>query len=218
MSGSLGDVVRQLRQVIVELDQAAVTAKHAQAGAEQAHGLYSEAARGTDHPQTNRAINESRTAAEKAGKSARLLAEAASAFTEYVNHIAPGSAPPRSSAPEASPAGERLMSPAGGHRQLSNKLLGRIASVKNADDGLQNVEKVAETIQEAAGSGGVAVQRSAEPAIRAAEAPRATAGDALLAAFTVAIMGIKGAEVAARLRDKAKTKKRREDQEGNNDG
>jgi hypothetical protein len=54
------------------------------------------------------------------------------------------------------------------------------------------------------GKGSVAVPRSPEPAIRPAETPHATPGGALLAAFTLAIMGIKGAEVAARLRNKVR--------------
>jgi hypothetical protein len=107
MSVSVGDVVAELRAVLDRLDSAAITATRAQADAEQAHRLYSEAAQGTDHPRIRQAVVDSRTAGEKAGKMARLVADAADHLTAYVNAIAPGSMPDRTSV--AGPSGEELV-------------------------------------------------------------------------------------------------------------
>ncbi|AVT37280.1 hypothetical protein [Plantactinospora sp. BB1] len=203
---SVGEVVAQFRTVLGLIDETAVTAKRAQEQAQKAFTAYTEASRGTSDRLMRTAVVDSRTAGEKAGKTARLLSEAAEHFTAYINAIAPGTLPPRSSAPEADASGDRILATTAGQGALSSKLLGRTASVPNADDGLQHAKKIATAIKDATGSGGVAVPKSPQPAIRAAKTQDASAGDALLAAFTVALLGIKGAEVAARLRSKARTK------------
>ncbi|MGX7670212.1 hypothetical protein [Plantactinospora sp. DSM 117369] len=216
---SVGDVVAQFRTVLSQIDQAAVTAKHAQEQAEKAHATYTEVARGTADRSMRKAVVDSRTAGEKAGKTARLLAEAAEHFTAYVNIISPGTVPPRSSAPEAEASGEQVLAAAAGQGSLSSKLLGRTATVRNADDGLQHAKKIATAIKDAAGSGGVAVPKSPQPSITAAKTQDTAAGDTLLAAFTVALLGIKGAEVAARIRSKARAKRDQgKEQKGNDDG
>ncbi|MEV4760095.1 hypothetical protein AB0J86_34035 [Micromonospora sp. NPDC049559] len=218
MSGDLGEVIRQLLRVIGELDRAAVTAGRARDQAEQALAALTEAAQGTNDPAANQAITEARTAAEKAGKSARLFAEAAGAFAEYANVIVPGSAPTRTSTPRSLPDGQALASSTGPGGPLSSRLFRRMTSVPNADDGLQHASKLASAIQDAAGKGATAVPRSPDPIIRAAETRGGSAGDALLAAFTLALLGVKGAEVAGRLRKKVQADRRSKKQEGDTNG
>ncbi|MEN3608240.1 hypothetical protein AAH979_01705 [Plantactinospora sp. ZYX-F-223] len=208
---SIGDVVAGFRTVIGIIDEAAVTAKRAAENARQAQAEYTEASHGTDDRSMRKAVVDTRTAAEKAGKTARLLSEAAEHFTTYVNIIAPGTVPPRSSAPEATPGGDKLAAAGLDQGPLSAKLLGRTAAVRNADDGLQHAKKVATAIQNATGSGGVAVAKTPKPVIRSAKTESATAGDALLAAFALTLLGIKGAEVAAKIRRKARAKEDHQD-------
>ncbi len=217
MTATIGQVVRQLCAAITELDQAAVTADQAREVAERAHARYNEAAQGTAHPRANGAKHQAQLAVDKAGRTARLLAMAAIALTRYVNHIAPGTLPDRS-APDATPSGTQIAKTSTGRGPLSRKLLGRTTAVENADDGLQHAKKIADAIQDAAGAGGVVARRSAEPVIQAASQQGATAGDALLASLTLAIMGLKGAELAASLRRKLKTAQDRPNRDGDKHG
>jgi hypothetical protein len=109
MTSSMADVLAQLREVLGVIDHAAVAALRAQTDAHEARHAYQEAGTGTKHTHINQAITQARTAGEKAGKVARLLAEAASAYADYINTIAPGTVPARHSAPEAMPSGEILL-------------------------------------------------------------------------------------------------------------
>ncbi|MEU7752130.1 hypothetical protein AB0B57_19905 [Micromonospora sp. NPDC049101] len=109
MSGSLGDVVAQLRSAIDTLQSAAVVAHRAQSDAEEANAHYAQAARGTRHPELTGAVTESKTAGEKAGKLARLISEAADRIGDYSNVIAPGSAPATQPSDSATPSGEDLL-------------------------------------------------------------------------------------------------------------
>lgn len=113
MTDALGEVLAHLRQLIGVADEAAVLAQRAQADAQEAQDAYVEAGIGSSRPDIRKANADARTAAEKAGKTARLLAEAASAFTDYINIIVPGTVSARHSAPEAMPTGERLAEEAG---------------------------------------------------------------------------------------------------------
>lgn len=112
MTSVLQEVLAELRELLTAIDEAAVAAMHAQADTADARDRYQQAAKGTDHPRMNRAITNAQTAADKAGKTARLLAEAANAFADYINTIAPGTVPARHSAPDATPDGEALLSEA----------------------------------------------------------------------------------------------------------
>jgi hypothetical protein len=112
MSASLGEVVAQLRAVVTSMDEAVAVAFRAQVDAKQACACYVEAAVGTRHPTIRRAISDSRTGWEKAAKTARLLAEAANALTEYVNIVVSGSVPPGVASPDAMPSGEALLAEA----------------------------------------------------------------------------------------------------------
>jgi len=216
MSSALTEVLQQLRDVIGDLDKAAITAKGAEADARRAFALYDEAATGSAHPQTYIARQEAHTAADKAGKVARLLSEAATAFAEYANHIAPGTVPARISAPEAMPSGERLLEPSGSG-PLSSTLLGLVEDVPNADDGLEHMHTLADQIQDAARPGGQAVARTPEVTTGGGESQGGHAGDVLLAAMTLAIVGIKSAEIIVNLRRKSQLT-RNEAQKGDNHG
>ncbi len=140
MSASLSDVVAQLRVVVANADRAAVAATRAQADAESAHVTFDKAGRGTDHPRMRQAVTEARTAAEKLGRTANLLTKAADAFTDYLNLIAPGSAPARHATPEATrratpdalPSGEHLESEAAARQRRLDRLNAMIT--KKADD------------------------------------------------------------------------------------
>ncbi|MEU7839458.1 hypothetical protein AB0B39_00650 [Micromonospora sp. NPDC049114] len=109
MSGSLGDVVAQLRKAIDTLHSAAVVAQRAQADAEEAKSYYAQAAQGSSHPDLTGAVTESRTAGEKAGKLARLITEAADRIGTYSNVVAPGSAPTQQPTDSATPSGKDLL-------------------------------------------------------------------------------------------------------------
>jgi hypothetical protein len=85
----------------------------AQERAEEAYVAYREAGTGSSHPQIRKTVADARTAGEKAGEIARLLAEAANAYADHVNIIAPGTVPARSSASGAMSSGEEILSQAG---------------------------------------------------------------------------------------------------------
>jgi hypothetical protein len=110
MSGpSIGDVVGQFRRLLDVIDEAALHAKHSQSEAEQAHSGYARTSAGTSDRLMRQAVVASRTAAEKAGKTARLLSGAAAHFTTYVNIIAPGAIPTGASSPAAVPSGDQVV-------------------------------------------------------------------------------------------------------------
>lgn len=112
MSTSIGDIAAQLADAINRIDRAAVLALRAQADADQAAALYSEAATGTNHPKIRQAVTDAKEGSDKAAKVGRLLAEAANAFTDYLNTIAPGIAPARQSSPGSGLTGEQLVTDA----------------------------------------------------------------------------------------------------------
>jgi hypothetical protein len=217
MSSTIQEVLQQLRAVIGELDQAAVTASAAQEDARRAYSFFDEAATGSAHPQMNIARQEANIAAAKAGKVARLLAEAATAFADYVNQVAPGAVPSRASAPEALPSGEQLSEPSA-RGPLMKRLAGKLAATPNADDGLEGISTIGNNVQDAARPGGVVVPQSPTAVYRSTETDSAHVGDALVAAFTLALVGIKAAEAAARLYSKARPHDRKESEKDDGDG
>ena len=112
MTGSVEEVLAQLRAAVGQLDTAAVTALRARADAEQAQTHFTEAAEGSDHPKIKAAVTDSRTGAEKAGKVGRLISEATRHIAKYANHINPGSIPTDRATESATPSGEELVSDA----------------------------------------------------------------------------------------------------------
>ncbi|GAB3972354.1 hypothetical protein V1634_07580 [Plantactinospora veratri] len=143
---SVASVVAQFRAILGIIDEAAVGAARAQEEAEQSRAAYAEVSQGTADRLMRKAVEDSRTAAEKAGKTARLLSEAAEHFTTYVNIIAPGTVPPRSSAPEAMPEGERVVSDAMARRRRASGFLDRTAS--RADDVKDTVAEITKAVEE----------------------------------------------------------------------
>jgi hypothetical protein len=143
MASSVGDVVAQLQAVIERFDRIAIAAKHAQADAYDAHDSYSEAKQGTGHSDLNNAVTISREAAEKAGKVARLLAEASSSFATYLNTIAPGSDGQQRS-PSVVPAGEAVVADAQAREERLGGWLQRISA--KADDLEDTVDEIAESV------------------------------------------------------------------------
>jgi hypothetical protein len=113
MTSALAEILAEIRDLVDNIDAAAVTALRAQERARRASAAYGQAATGTDHPQMKSALANARMAGEKAGKTARLLAEAANAYTEYANTISPGAFPVRQTSATALPSGEELVVQAG---------------------------------------------------------------------------------------------------------
>lgn len=124
-----------MRDLVDLIDRAAVTALQAQQNGMHAAARYQHAAVGTRHPQMRSAIADARTAYEKAGKVARLLGEAANAYTEYVNTIAPGTLPARQVRATAMPSGEDLVIRAGESARKKAGLFNRKLSEKAPDLG-----------------------------------------------------------------------------------
>ncbi|MGI5215586.1 hypothetical protein [Plantactinospora sp. CA-290183] len=149
MTGSVGDVVAQLRAVLESLDAAAVTALRAQADADQAEAHFTEAAKGTDHPAIRQAITASHTASEKAARYARLLATANESLTAYINKIAPGSIPTHQAADSAAPSGE----------QLVTDTVERSNARRNIASYLSRMARDAENLQDTAKTSTEAVQQ-----------------------------------------------------------
>lgn len=129
---SVGTVVTQFQQALDLMDQAAVSAKQAQEQAQQAKTVYAEASRGTANRAMREAVTNSGTAADKAGKTARLLSEAAEHLTNYINIIAPGSVAARASSSGGMPDGARMVDEAMARRRRASSFLDRAA--RRADD------------------------------------------------------------------------------------
>lgn len=142
MSGGLGDVVAQLRSAIDSLRSAAVVAQRAQADAEEALAHYSQAARGSKHPHLTGAVAESRTAAEKAGKLARLISEAARHVGAYSDAVAPGSAPIQQPIDAATPSGDDLLTEAVDRESARRNVASFLSTMtRKAEDLQDNTQK-----------------------------------------------------------------------------
>ena len=147
MTGPLDQVIAQLTAAIEKLDTAAITAVRAQADAQQAHTHYTDAGRGSNHPAIQAAQTESTTAAAKAGKVARLLAETSTHLTAYGNTIAPGTIQAGRSAETATPTGEQLVSEAERRgrradiawRKQAKNAEGIEGNLQKAEDGAKDV-------------------------------------------------------------------------------
>ncbi|MFY1574861.1 hypothetical protein ACN26Z_08225 [Verrucosispora sp. WMMD703] len=131
MSGSIAELVAQLLAVRGNLDAAAVTALRARTDAEVALARLAEVQRGSNDKRLRAAVTDAEVARDKAGRYARLLAEAARHITAYVNTIAPGAVPTEPD-DAASPSGDRLVEEAEGRSRKGEAFLRR--HVKKADD------------------------------------------------------------------------------------
>jgi hypothetical protein len=138
---SVGDVVAQLRDVINRIDGAAVAATHAEADIRQAQGFYAEAKQGANDPDLNNAETEVREAGDKAGKIARLLAEASTHFAAYLNTIAPGTVSLDVPSQSVAPSGEQLLDQAAERaRRAERAWRKQVESADNIKDGLEKAE------------------------------------------------------------------------------
>jgi hypothetical protein len=140
MASSVGDVVAQLKAVIERIDKMAVASAHAQADAYEAHRRYAEASRGTDRSDLNNAVTITREAAEKAGRVARLLAEAKGSLVTYVNAIAPGSVLGGALSSGEMPSGGQLVEEA--ERRARRAEFAWRKQLKQADDVKDSLERV----------------------------------------------------------------------------
>ncbi|WP_326550350.1 hypothetical protein [Micromonospora sp. NBC_01813] len=205
---SVGDVIGQLVQILSDLDGAAVEASNAQQTAAEGLKHYKTATTGADSIHAAAMLSEASEAVAKSGKVARLIAEATTEIASYMNHIAPGSVPDRSSGTGGMPTGEILSVPQYSKQPKAIKALGRIGQVRAADDGLQHIKKAVDWFHDAANApGGSTVSRPPDFAFEPTHQPSGTAGEALLAALTLAVLGAKGSEVASRIRERAKNRK-----------
>ncbi|WP_433130300.1 hypothetical protein ACQPWW_06995 [Micromonospora sp. CA-240977] len=143
MTGSIAELIAQLLAVRGKLDAAAVTALRARTDAEQALTHLAEVQRGSSDQRLRAAITDAEVARDKAGRYARLLADAARHISGYVNTIAPGAA---TSGPEdaASPSGERLVEEAEGRSRKAEAFLRR--HVKKADDSEDTLKRTEQSI------------------------------------------------------------------------
>jgi hypothetical protein len=129
MTSDMRDVVERLRALIAAIDRAVGATARAQRDAEQAHAALDATAPENRNPKMARAIADIRTAKEKTGKTARLLAEAANAFADYTNVIAPGTLPAQVSNGGADPLGAQIVEDTAARQ---GSFLERLA--KKADD------------------------------------------------------------------------------------
>ncbi|MFC4110331.1 hypothetical protein [Micromonospora zhanjiangensis] len=144
----MDEVLARLKSAIEQLDTAAITAARSEADARQAETHYREAGGGSDHPAVRGAVSESITAAEKAGKVARLLAETSGHLTAYVNTIVPGAAPTRKATDSAQPTGEELVSDTVSRTSTTpgiESYLNRLT--RKADDLKDHAENATNTVQ-----------------------------------------------------------------------
>ncbi|GIJ29185.1 hypothetical protein Vqi01_43470 [Micromonospora qiuiae] len=147
MSGSIAELVAQLLAVRGKLDAAAVTALRAQTDAKVALARLTEVQRGSSDQRLRDAVADAEVARDKAGRYARLLAEAARHITAYINTIAPGAAPTGHAADDAAPSGKRVLTEA--ERRGRRADIAWRKQVKKADDiedGLKNAETSAREV------------------------------------------------------------------------
>ncbi|MDG4784803.1 hypothetical protein O7626_02450 [Micromonospora sp. WMMD1102] len=141
------EVVAQLLDVRQRLAAATVTAMRAKADAEQVYRRYAEAAQGTEHPKIQEALTDIRTASEKATRTARLLNEARTRFTAYLNRIAPGSVPDVDVSEAEMPPGEQLVGDAVRRAESSS---GIGAFLRRTSRNIENIQDAGKSATEAA--------------------------------------------------------------------
>lgn len=137
---SLGDVVRHLLAVREGLDEAALTAMRAKADAEQTLVHLTNIRRGSGDQRLATAVSDAEVARDKAGRYARLLADAARHITAYMNDVVPGSAP-TGPAKQATPSGDRLVAEAGSRGRRADIAWRRqVQKADSTEDSLKNAE------------------------------------------------------------------------------
>ncbi|MFY1615264.1 hypothetical protein [Micromonospora sp. WMMD736] len=135
MSDLLGQVVTQLRSTIDRLDAIAVQATRAASDVTEGHTRYVTVGTGTDHPRLRSAVSRSRIASDKAHRLARLSSDAARNVADFLNAIAPGSAPRPGQAASGPPAGEELLADSDRRDLARDKARAWVTrSLRKADD------------------------------------------------------------------------------------
>nr|MDT0663302.1 hypothetical protein [Micromonospora sp. DSM 115978] len=155
-TGSIGDIVAQLRAAQDQLAASAVTAGRAQADALEALSRYTEAGRGSEHPEIKAAISEIQIAGAKSDKVARLINEIRQHIIDYANHIAPGAVSPAAT-PSAMPTGEQLVQDAARRSNAFGK--GARAVANNAEKAGNAGKKIIDFLQEARPKGTTATSQ-----------------------------------------------------------
>ncbi|GAB3812631.1 hypothetical protein [Micromonospora zhanjiangensis] len=175
----MDEVLARLKAAIEDLDTAAVTATRAAADARQAEAHYREAGTGSDHRAAQGAVDESTTAAEKAGKVARLLAETGGHLIAYVNTIAPGAVPTDRGVESAVPTGEQLVTESVRRSDARAGFAGFLSKMTRNVEDIQDVGKsateVAQTsysiLKDPTGPTGAKSTGTTTPTIRPANPP-----------------------------------------------
>ncbi|TDC75669.1 hypothetical protein E1193_25125 [Micromonospora sp. KC606] len=143
----VGEVVAQLLAIQGKLDEAVVTALRAQADAEQAFVHLAEVRRGGGDQRLKAAVADVEVARDKAGRYARLLADAARHIGAYVNVLAPGAAPSEAPAENAAPSGERLVTEAEARGRRADIAWRRqVQKADDTEDSLKNAESNAKEV------------------------------------------------------------------------
>ncbi|TDB69700.1 MULTISPECIES: hypothetical protein [unclassified Micromonospora] len=143
----VGEAVAQLLAIRERLDEAAVTALRAQAEAEQAFAHVAEVRGGSSDQPLKAAVADIEVARDKAGRYARLLADAARHISAYVNVLAPGAAPSEVPAENAAPSGERLVTEAEARGRRADIAWRRqVQKADDTEDSLKNAETSAKEV------------------------------------------------------------------------
>ncbi|MET7947568.1 hypothetical protein [Micromonospora sp. NPDC005324] len=147
MSANIAALVAQLLATREKLDDAAITALRARTDAEQAVTHLTAITRGSSDRRVSAAVADAEVARDKAGRYARLLADAARHITAYVNTIAPGAASSGPVGEDASPSGERLVTEAERRgRRADIAWRKQVQKADTTEDSLKNAETSAKEV------------------------------------------------------------------------
>lgn len=148
MSDLLAQVVVQLRSTIDRLDAITVQATRAASDVAEGHTRYATLGKGTDHPRLRAAVSQSRTAADKAHRLARLSSDAARNVADFLNAIAPGAAPRSREAASGPPAGEDLLTDSDRRDLARDRARAWVTrSLRKADDLKENASSATDKTQ-----------------------------------------------------------------------
>ncbi|MFY1635296.1 hypothetical protein ACN27F_18815 [Solwaraspora sp. WMMB335] len=184
MAGTVAEVIAQLARASTGLSSAAATALRAQQEVIDAHQSLSAASAGASARAVRNATAEWKTAADKAGKVARLLMEAVGHLNAYANRIAPGSAPTEPTL--TGPTGEELLADTTKRSEAQRNVGGFLGRLARKSEDVQDsaktmgevAEKVTQVIRTPAGSGGTQSAGTTSPSIVHATPTRIDAADA----------------------------------------
>jgi hypothetical protein len=133
MTSEIREVVERLRALIAGIDRLVGLTMRAQQDAAQAHATFDATAHESQNPKMAKAIADSRMAGKRTGETARLLAEAAAAFADYTNVVAPGTLPAQISTGGADPSGAQIVEDtAARHSSFLERLARKADDVQDA--------------------------------------------------------------------------------------